>query len=424
MIYINKFNDELKEFLEIGSTSFTCTSYIKEILLKENYQELKEVDDFTIKDGKFFVIRNDASIIAFKIPKNFLNSFLIVATHTDTPSFIIKPNPEFMGNGYLKLNVMPYGGILNYGFMDTPFSIAGRIILKTDKGLEKKIIDLKESIAIIPSVAIHQNDKANANLDLNTEIDLMPIIDIEENSLKDILKKKLGLKNEIYDYDLFLYRNSLPVIINDKFLASPRIDNLTCTYAALKAFLEQEIKKITVFIAFNSEEIGSNTFDGADGNFLIDTLKKIATLNKFNLNNALLNSFIISADNTHARHPNHKELNDYTNIPKLGDGVVIMREINGTTNGITASIFKNICDKNNIPISFYTSRNDFATGSTLANFNLRHFSINSLDIGLPMLAMHSSMELIGLNDTFYLYKSLKAFYQTNFYLQNNEIIFK
>ena len=352
------------------------------------------------------------------------NQFNIICTHNDTPSFTIKPNPEYYENGYLKLNVAPYGGILNYGFMDRPLGVAGRLILKNESEFTKKIIDTKESVAIIPSIAIHQNDSANSNLDINTEIDLMPIISQDKNySLSKLLKNKLNIKDEIYEYDLFLYNKDLATIINDEFIASPRIDNLTCTYAALEAFLNNFNDSINVLAVFNSEEIGSNTLEGADSNFLIDTLKKICKILDLELTTTLANSLIISADNTHARHPNHDELSEHTNTPLLNDGILIMKEMNGTTNSITSSIFKYICEKNKLPYTYYTSRNDFATGSTQAGASLKHLSINSLDVGLPMLAMHSGLEVIGIKDTYLLYKAFKKFYQIKYQMKDNKIKF-
>ncbi|MCM1053546.1 MAG: M18 family aminopeptidase [Ruminococcus sp.] len=410
---MENFNKELFKFIIDGSTSYTAVKRIKEILLLNDYQELKENTKWILDKDKYFIIRNDASIIAFNLNKG-INGFNIVATHTDTPSFVIKPNSEYMDNDYLKLNVAPYGGILNYGFMDTPFSIAGKIILKNNDQLATKIIDLKESIAIIPSVAIHQNSKANTNLNLNTALDLVPIISLDKDlKLTDLIKEKLNIKEEIYDYDLYLYNTDEPKIINNNFICSPRIDNLTCTYAALKGFINNFSDKINVLVCFNSEEIGSNTYEGADSNFLIDTLRRICSSINIDLDISLANSIIVSADNAHARHPNHKDIEDHTNIPLLNDGILIMRELTGTTNPYTSASFKKICEENNIPVSYYTSRNDLTTGSTLASLSLKHLSINSLDIGLPMLAMHSGRELIGIKDTYYLYKSFKAFYNVH-----------
>ncbi len=420
---MKNFTRELIDLIKHSSCSFTCIKKIKNILIKNNYQELKEDEYWKLKSGKYFVIRNDSSLIAFNINKK-AEKFKIVATHTDTPSFIIKPNAEYYENGYLKLNVAPYGGILNYGFMDRPLSIAGRIILKKQNEYQKRIIDLKKGIAIIPSIAIHQNDKANSNLDLNTQIDLIPIISLNKNnSLNKIITKELHAKNNIFEYDLYLYNNEEPQIINDEFITSPRIDNISCTYVGLKAFLESSSKDINVYVAFNSEEIGSNTYEGADSNFLIDTLKKICHKLNLDLTKMLNNSIIVSTDNTHAMHPNHSNLADHTNNPPLNSGIMIMKETSGSTNSISSTIFKHICEKNKIKYSYYTSRNDYATGSTLANVSLKHLSINSIDIGLVMLAMHSSYETININDIYLLYKTLKKFYEINYNIYNDTIKF-
>lgn len=420
---MNTFNQELLDFLNQGTCTFTSALVIKDILNNSGYKDLSELDKWDLNNGKYYVSRNDASIIAFNIDKKIKKQFSIICTHNDTPGFSIKPNPEYYENGYLKLNIAPYGGILNYGYMDRPLALAGRIILKKDNTLIKKIIDTKECVAVIPSIAIHQKTEANTNLDINTEIDLMPIISLDKNySLKKLLKDTLNIKDKIFDYDLFLYNTEKAKIIND-FIVSPRIDNLTCTFAALKSFINNFNDSINVLAIFNSEEIGSNTFEGADSNFLIDTLKRISSSLNMELTSTLANSLIISADNTHARHPNHDELSDHTNTPILNDGILIMKEMNGTTNSVSSSVFKYVCENENIPCTYYTSRNDFRAGSTQAGASLRHLSINSLDVGLPMLAMHSSIEVIGNKDTYYLYKAFKKFYQINYNLQNNKITF-
>ena len=249
---MNNFNQELIKFLKEGTCIFTCIKTIKTILQKNNYQELTEKDTWELTKGKYFIIRNDASLIAFSIG-NKAQKFKIISTHGDTPSFSIKPNPQYDENGYLKLNVAPYGGILNYGFMDLPMSIAGRIITKKKNTYHKEIIDLKEAVAIIPSIAIHQNDKANSNLDLNTEIDLMPILSLnKKQTLEKIIEENSNIKDNIFEYDLFLYNKEEPVIINNEFLASPRIDNLSCTFAGLEAFLKSKGNNIILFVVFIS----------------------------------------------------------------------------------------------------------------------------------------------------------------------------
>lgn len=423
--YMNSFNKELLSFLNKGTCSFTSILEIEKILKEDGFIALEENKKWQLSNNKYYVIRNNASIIAFILPKNNIEQFKIVCTHCDTPSLMIKPNPGFYENGYCKLNVAPYGGLLNYGFMDRPMGIAGRIILKKEHKLTVNIVDTQTPVAIIPSIAIHQNDKANSNLDLNPEVDLIPIYSSnKDETVAKFFQNIFKTKEDIIDYELYLYNSESAKILNNEFIASPRIDNLTCTYAAIKAFKDAlNTNSINCLAVFNSEEIGSNTIDGADSNFLIDTLKKISKEKELNLEISLANSIILSADNTHARHPNHDNLSDHTNTPPLNSGVLIMREMNGTSTSISSSLFKEICLKNNIPCSYYTSRNDFATGSTQSGASLRHLSIHSLDIGLPMLAMHSGLELIGLKDTYLLFKSLKKTYEANFTFKNNNISF-
>ncbi len=423
VIKMEQFNQELINFIKSGSCIFTCIKTIKEILKKQGYQELEETFPNKIKNGKYFIIRNDASIIAFKI-KNNAPKFKIICTHGDTPSFLIKPNSLYYENNYLKLNVIPYGGILNYSFMDRPLSIAGKIVTKKKNEYQSHIIDLKKTVAIIPSVAIHQNDKANSNLDLNTQIDLMPIISTKkELSIEQLIKKYTHIKDSLFEYELYLYHNTTPEIINEELFASPRIDNLSCTYAALEAFLKSKTQDNQIFVVFNSEEIGSNSIDGADSNLLVDTLKKICANINLDFINAIHNSIIVSADNTHAKHPNHNELSDHTNTPPIHSGIIISKELNSTTNCISATILKHICEKYHFPYSYYTSRNDYKTGSTLASANLKHLSIPSIDIGLVMLAMHSSYELIDLEDIKTLYQVLKSFYEIKYQYNKQKINF-
>ena len=422
------FNKKLFEFLENGSCAFTCVDLVRNRLITSGYEELYENDKWHFKAGKYFVVRNDASIIAFNIGKKYKQSFNIICAHSDTPGFSLKPKNEIYEYNYLKLNVMPYGGILNYGFMDRPLSIAGRVIYKQGNKYKKEIIDLKDPICVIPSEAIHQNDSANTNLDLNTQIDLIPIISLSDE--KDIIKNKLreflSLNNSstICDYDLFLYSKDKPMYIgsNQEFILSPRLDDLTCSFAALESFLEvSNPNNIDVLCIFNSEEIGSLTKEGADSSFLIDTLKRISGTLEIDLAIALHNSLIVSADNSHAIHPNHPAKSDICNQGFLNKGILIIREKDTTTDSISSTIFKEICKKSKIPYQDYASRNDMTTGSTLSGLSIRHVSIDSIDVGIPQLAMHSANELVGSDDTFLLYKAFKSFYNVSILLDNNSI---
>ena len=410
----NFFNKELFKFIDSSTCAFTCIDTIKKYLLSNGYTQIYENEKWDLKNEKYFVIRNDASIIAFNIGKEHNENFNIICTHSDTPSFSLKPKNEIFEYNYLKLNVAPYGGILNYGWMDRPLSIAGRIIYKDENKYKKKIINLKEPLCIIPSEAIHINQSANTNLNLNSQIDLIPIISLskEKNIIKKILKKDLN-NLIVCDYDLFLYNKDKPMYIgaNKEMILSPRIDNLTCTFATLKSFIENDNKKnINIMCVFNSEEIGSLSKEGADSTFLIDTLKRISASINLDISIGLNNSLTISADNSHAVHPNHPDKSDVNNQGFLNKGVLVIKEKDTTTDSISSSIFKEICKKANVPFQDSASRNDMSTGTSLSGLNIRHVSINSIDVGIPQLAMHSANELIGSDDTFYLYKVFKKFY--------------
>lgn len=420
-----RFVEELIEMINESTSSYNTVNYIKKILLKQNFIELKEEDKWDINKGKYFVIRNDASIVAFEINKDKSDVFNIVTTHCDTPSLMLKPNGESVKEGYLKYNVMPYGGLLNYGWLDQGLSLSGRIVYKENNTIKKKIIDLKDSILVVPSVAIHQNDKANSNLDLNMQIDLQPIVGLTDNKdeWNKYLKKKLNGLN-IIDYDLHAYNNKKPQLIgiNKELLFSPRIDNITSVFSALQGFLSTKSNNIKVFCSFNNEEIGSLTEEGADSNFLIDTLKRVCASINLEISTSLSKSFIISSDNTHAVHPNHPEYADETGKLYLGKGLAIIKEVSSTTNSISSSIIKTLCDNNKIQYQFSTTKNDLSGGSTLSGISLRHLSVLSVDIGIPQLAMHSSCETCAVSDIYELYKLMKVFYESNIKVKSDEII--
>lgn len=427
---IEKFNQNLFQFIENATCSFTGIKEIKKQLHAKKFIELNENEIWHLKtNGKYFVTRNDASIIAFTLGKN--KSFNITCTHIDTPSLTIKPKNEIYEKNYLKINIMPYGGLLNYAWLDETLSIAGRVIIKSKNTYRKEIIDLKRPLLCIPSVAIHQNENANDNLKLNSQIDLLPIISLsnEKDTIKTLIQKNIRLKKkeEICDYDLFLYATAKPEYfgLQKELILSPRIDDLTCTFSALEAFLNQRANEnMNVFCSFNSEEIGSLTKEGADSSFLMDTLKRIAAETKKDISILINNSTILSADNTHATHPNHPGNSDVNNEALLNNGIVISKDASSTTDGITSSLFKGICEKANVPYQDFVTKNDMTSGSTLSGISLRHVSIDSIDIGLGMLAMHGAKEIIGAKDSYFLYRAFKTFYETEIIKEKDRIILK
>ncbi|MBE6161312.1 MAG: M18 family aminopeptidase [Firmicutes bacterium] len=416
------FNENLIKFIKKGTCSYTCISEIKNVLEENGYKELEEQKEWTLNDNKYYIIRNDASIIAFEIPKDNANSFKVITTHSDTPSLILKPSGENIKENYLKYNIMPYGGLLNYGWLDHPLSLAGRVVIKKENKLLTKIVDFDKPLAVVPSVAIHQNSNANSSLDLNMQVDLQPIIGLSNNKSDWNKLLKEQVKEEIIDYDLFFYSYEEPRVINNNILVSPRIDNLTSVYAGLYSFLNSKSNDIKVYCSFNNEEIGSLTEEGADSTFLIDILKRLANELNIDITRTLANSFVISSDNTHAIHPNHVENADDTGVSYLGDGFTIIKESMSTTNAISSAVIKTICDKNNIKYQDSTSKNDISGGSTLSGISLRHVSVLSIDVGIPQLSMHSSVETCSLIDVYELYKMMKNFYKTNIKRKKDNVL--
>lgn len=427
---LKKYNKDMFTFINESTCAFTGIKLIKEYLHNNNFIELQENEKWNLDlHKKYFVTRNDASIIAFTLGSS--DSFSITVTHIDNPSFTIKPKNEILEKNYLKINVAPYGGLLNYAWLDEPLSIAGRVIIKKKDQYRKEIIDLKNPLLCIPSVAIHQNANANDSLKLNSQIDMIPIISLSDskNAIKNLIMKCCNFEKneEICDYDLFLYSTSKPTYLgmHNEMILAPRIDDLACVFPSLMAFLKAKSNKNNnIFCAFNSEEIGSLTKEGADSSFLMDILKRIAGSIDKDISMMINNSTILSADNTHAIHPNHPGNSDINNEAILNKGVVISKDASSTTDSITSSIFKGICEKANVPYQDFVSKNDISSGSTLSGISLRHVSIDSIDIGLGELAMHGAKEIIGSKDSFYLYQAFKAFYETNIIKEKDKIILK
>ncbi len=423
-----KYNEALFTFIKEATCSFTGIKKMKEILLQKKFTELEENKPWQLEKNKnYFVTRNDASLIAFTFGNH--QSFNITCTHIDTPSFTIKPKNTIYEKNYLKINVMPYGGLLHYAWLDEPLSLAGRVIIKQGNTYYKEIVDIKKPLFCIPSVAIHQNSNANDNLNLNPQIDMIPILALKDTKepIKKILADIVKLKKneEICDYDLFLYATTPPTYfgMNSEMILSPRIDDLSCTYSALKGFLDaKKTENNTIFCSFNSEEIGSLTKEGADSSFLMDILKRIAAETKKDISILMNNSTILSADNTHATHPNHPGNSDINNEALLNKGIVISKDSSSTTDSITSSIFKGICENANVPYQDFVTKNDISSGSTLSGISLRHVSIDSIDIGLGELAMHGAKEIIGSKDAYYLYLAFKKFYETEIIKEKDRIL--
>ena len=408
MINVNK---DLMNFIDATPNAYFCVDNLRKKLIENGFAELYENQnwDNLTEDGKYFVVRNDSSLIAFKMSNKKENiGFNIVSAHTDSPSFSIKPNADMFDGIYLKLNVGGYGGMLNYTWLDRPLSLAGRVVTLKDGVYEKRLLNINKDLLIIPSQAIHINREANENNALNHQVDMLPVVSLSnDKKLVDIIKESLNIfgkeVDKICDFDLYLYNRDTAkyVGLNDELILAPRLDDLASLFPAFNSFVESD-----------NEEIGSLTPQGADSTFLIDTLTRIAGASNMNLHTALSNTFVVSADNAHAIHPNAAAKSDPTNKVLLNKGIVIKHHTNYTTDAVTSSIFKGICNNAEVPYQDFACRSDMRCGATLGGISQSHVGVDSVDIGLPQLAMHSINETIGSKDVHYMYKALLEFYNS------------
>ena len=427
---MEKYVNELLNFIESSVSVYHNIHLIKAILKNFNYIELEENKEWNLEANKsYFVVRGGASIITFKVPAT-QEGFMIVASHNDSPSFKVKPNGELNAGSYKKLNTEPYGGMLISTWFDRPLGIAGRVFVKTKEGIDSRLVNLSGHNVVIPSLAAHL--KGN-NLELNLQNDLLPVVGLtnESNSFMNQLKKVsiFSEDEEILSHDLFLYNKEKGCVagFDNELIISPKLDDLECVFASLEAFLEARPESnISVCAIFDNEEVGSGSNHGAASTFLTDVLERIC--DELNLNKYVMyqNSMLVSADNAHAVHPAHPEKSDPTNNVHLNKGIVIKyhSSLSYTTDGISAGIFKAICDKAEVHYQDYTNRSDLRGGSTLGRIQLEKLSIKALDIGLAQLAMHSSNEVAGSKDLKDMVKALKEFYQTKIILENSNIIIK
>ncbi len=423
-----KVSKQLLSFLKKCPTSFHAIQTMKEELEKEGFEELLEGSKWHLMQGKsYFVTRNGSSIIAFKIGNNIDDySFNIVASHSDSPCFKVKENAELEVKGkYTQLNTEGYGGMLCSTWFDRPLSIAGRVLIKNKNTYETRLLNIDRDLVLIPNVAIHMNRQVNDGYKYNLQIDTLPLFSSDcsnDNAYRALLAKELGVNiDTIYGTDLYLYNRTQPSIwgAHNEFISSPRLDDLQCAFSSLKAFIESsQDKSINVFSCFDNEEVGSATKQGAASTFLYDVLNRINSgLGKVQEEyyRALASSFMISADNAHAVHPNHPEKTDAKNCVFMNEGIVIKFSANQkyTTDAMSEALFKGYCENVNVPVQYFHNRSDAAGGSTLGNISSTKVSVNMVDIGLAQLAMHSSYETAGIKDTLSLIMVLKEFYNSH-----------
>ena len=401
---------------------YHAVSNIKEILSEHGYQELKEQEEFH----------------AFELPEGQIHGFHIIAAHSDSPTFKVKENPEMKSEGYIRLNTEKYGGMIMNSWLDRPLSVAGRIALKENGKIITKLVDVDRDLLVIPSVAIHMNRDANSGMNYDASVDTVPLFaetpwsdgnhaqnicgksTTEQPSFIGEVAKSAGVQaDEILGHDLFLYVRQEGRVIgaNSEYILSPKLDDLQCAFAAVQAMVNSKPENyINITTIFDNEEVGSGTRQGADSTFFDDLLTRIMESlgkNKSWLIQMIVDSFMISADNAHAVHPNHPEHADSNNRPYMNRGIVL--KYHGgqkyTTDAYSAAVIKDLCGRAGVPYQVFTNKSNKIGGSTLGNISQAHVSIASADIGLPQLAMHSAVETGGVRDTEYAVKMFEEFYR-------------
>lgn len=422
---------DLIDFLYKSPSAYQAVKTIKERLETEGFSEIKEEDTWNLKsEGKYYVTKNDSALIAFRVgTEDVENSgFKIIGAHTDSPGFRVKANPEMIAEKtYLKLNTEVYGGPLLYTWFDRPLGLAGKVTIKGESLLkpEVKLINIDRPILVIPSVAIHMNRGVNEGFAVDKQKDTLPLIGLindtfeKDNFLLSVLANELGIETQdILGFDLGPYEVVKGNLggVNNEFISSGRLDDLWMVYAGIVGLVDSKSNKSTnVMVCVDNEEIGSHTAQGADSALILNILERISIAlgkNREGLHKALANSIMISADLAHAVHPNAEEKHDPTNRPVMGRGPVLKTAASGSysTDSYNAAIFDGLCKACNVPYQTFFNRSDVRGGSTIGPMAGSRLTIPVMDMGAPLLSMHSVRELATVIDNYYTVKLFTAFY--------------
>lgn len=423
--------EKLIKFIEKSPTAYHAAAELEKILLSHGYRQLNECDKWDIKaGGRYYVIRGGSSVAAFNIPADTdCCGYQITAAHSDSPAFKLKENPEMMADGsYVCFNVEKYGGMIMSSWFDRPLSIAGRVIIRDYDSFRVKLMDAGRDLCMIPNLAIHMDRDINSGYVYNTQKDMIPLAGSESvrGKLEDIIQENVSGR-EVAGADLYLYNRQRGCVwgMDNEYISAPRLDDLMCAYTCMQALADSsepaDNKNVSVCVVFDNEEVGSTTRQGADSTFLKDVLERIALClgkDRQEYMRMLASSFMISADNAHAVHPNHTDKADPTNRPRMNGGIVIKYNANQkyTTDAVTSAVFKAVCQKAGVPYQTYANRSDIPGGSTLGNISNSHVSVKTVDIGLAQLAMHSAYETAGVKDIDYMYNAIKCFYESDKYI--------
>lgn len=429
-----EFVNGLIDFIKNSPTPFHAVEIMAQVLERDGFTQLDEADQWSLnngqQEGRYYVIRNDSSIIAFQLNQPLAdNGMRMLGAHTDSPCLKVKPNPEIINNKYLQLGVEVYGGALLNPWFDRDLSLAGRVSYLDESGaIANQLINLVKPVATIPSLAIHLDKEANENRTINKQLHLppvlmkMPEIDAEGSAkadFKDILLKIMNAEIEtgeavrILDYELSFYDVQPPAVIglHDDFIASARLDNLLSCYTGLMAMINDDRKQNTLLVCTDHEEVGSMSAAGAQGSFLKSVLERLSESDE-NTSRMIANSVMISADNAHGIHPNYADKHDENHGPILNDGPVLKVNANQryASNSQTGALFKHLCELADVPVQSFVVRSDMACGSTIGPITASEIGVKTVDVGVPTFAMHSIRELAGRWDAYYLYRVLRQFF--------------
>lgn len=430
-------NEKLLDFIHRSPSPFHAVENIANELKAAGYTELFENESFDVKPGgRYFVRRNLSSVIALRLPENPFRGFMIMAAHSDSPSFKVKEKPGVKAAGiYAQLNIEKYGGMICSSWMDRPLSAAGRVVVRENGKLFTKLVNIDKDLLIIPNVAIHMDRGVNEGKNYNANVDMLPLMGSVDcaDDFEKIVARWAGVEVEnIVSTDLFLYPHCKGRVwgANDEYISSPRLDDLQCAYACLQGLLQSRgSEAASVLAVFDNEEVGSGTKQGADSGFLEDVLYRVCEamgMTSSQYRAALADSFMVSADNAHAVHPNHPEYADRNDRPEMNKGIVIKFNANQkyTTDAVSAAVFSEICARAGVPTQRLSNRADIQGGSTLGNISSSHVAVNSVDVGLPQLAMHSAYETAGAKDTEYFVCAAKEFYDSSLHFSGGSVEIK
>jgi aspartyl aminopeptidase len=417
----------LLSFIDRSPTPFHAVQEMSDVLSSKGFIEIEEADAWQlVPNGKYFLTRNNSSLIAFTVGSKPGVAFKIIGAHTDSPNLRLKPKAGYAKNDYLQLGVEVYGGVLLSTWTDRDLSLAGRVILAGNKKPVAKLIRFEQPLLRIPQLAIHLNRDVNKKgLVLNEQNHLPPIFSLQNNNaspdeiLKKMIAKKLKCRPaDIMGLELSLYDTQPGAIAGaeGEFIFSGRLDNLASCHSAVHALTESNKKDTaTRVIAFyDHEEVGSETAQGAGSTFLKDVLERVTLKGeREGFLRALAKSFFISADMAHAVHPNYSDRHDSQHMPMINGGPVIKSNANQryATDGVSSAWFETLCGKAKVPVQKFVVRSDLGCGSTIGPITAANLGIRTVDIGNPMLSMHSIREMAGAKDHELLIRVFKEFFQ-------------